>query len=158
SDITLKTSEAGEFINKARELIRQGQHSPAINQLADALKHHPSDFEIGQIQLLLGQSYMKTGVNDISIGYFEKARQNPLFKSQADLGIAEASFSEGNKELAFTRVIDVMLNEKDEKIKSDAETLFHKISPLKSVILVSTDPAGAKVTINGQDVPQVTPV
>jgi tetratricopeptide (TPR) repeat protein len=158
SDLALKTSEAGQFINKGRELIRQGQHAQAIEQLTESLKHNPSPGELGQVQILLGQSSIKTGANDIAIGYFEKAKQNESFKSQADLGIAEASFNAGNKDLALSRVIDVMLNEKDEKIKSDAESLFHKISPLKSVILISTEPPGAKVTVNGQDIAQPTPL
>jgi len=158
SEVTLKTSEAGQFINKGRELIRQGQHQQAIEQLAESLKHNPSPGEVGQVQLLLGQSYIKTGNHDIALGYFEKAKLSENIKSQADLGIAEASFNAGNKDLALSRVIDVMLNEKNEKIKSDAETLFHKISPLKSVILISTDPPGARVSVNGQDIAQPTPL
>jgi pSer/pThr/pTyr-binding forkhead associated (FHA) protein/tetratricopeptide (TPR) repeat protein len=158
SEVTLKTSEAGQFINKGRELMRQGQSQQAIDQFAESLKHNPSPREIAQIQLLLGNAYIKTGANDIAISYFEKAKLNPEFKSQADLGIAEASLNAGNKDVALSRVIDVMLNEKDEKIKSDAETLFHKISPLKSVIFVSTEPTGAKISINGQEISQPTPV
>ncbi|MFO1518544.1 MAG: PEGA domain-containing protein [bacterium] len=158
SDVTLKTSEAGQYINKGRELMRQGQFQPAIDQFAESLKHNPSPTELAQVQILLGQCSTKTGANDVAIAYFEKAKQVEGYKGQADLGIAEASFNSGNKDVALSRVIDVMLNEKDEKVKSDAETLFRKISPLKSVILVSTDPPGAKVTINGQDVAQPTPL
>lgn len=158
AEVPLRTSEAGSFINKGRDLIRQGQYPQAIDQLAEALKHNPSEQEISQIQVLLGGAYIKTGAYDVAIGYFEKAKQNETYKGQADLGIAEASFASGKKDIAISRVIDVILNDKNEKVKSDAETLFHKISPLKSVVLVSTEPPGAKVTLNGQEISQPTPI
>jgi tetratricopeptide (TPR) repeat protein len=158
TEVALKTSEAGQFINKGKDLVHQAQYPQAIEQLAEALKHNPSPAEIGQVQLALGNAYIKTTAYDVAIGYFEKAKMNPDFKSLADLGISEAAFAAGNKDLALARVIDVMINEKDEKIKSDAETLFHKISPVKSVILVSTEPPGAKVSVNGQDISQPSPL
>ncbi len=158
AEVPLRTSEAGVFINKGRDLIRQGQYAPAIDQLAEALKHNPTEQEIAQIQILLGNAYIKTGAYEVAIGYFEKAKLNESYKAQADLGIAEASLNSGKKEVAISRVIDVILNAKNEKTKSDAETLFHKISPLKSVILVSTEPPGAKVTLNGQEISQPTPL
>lgn len=158
AEIPLRTSEAGSFVNKGRDLIRQGQYQQAIDQLAEALKHNPSEQEIGQIQILLGNAYIKTSAFDVAIGYFEKAKLNEAYKGQADLGIAEASLGAGKKDVAISRVLDVLLNEKDEKLKSDAETLFHKISPLKSVVLVSTEPPGAKVTLNGQEISQLSPI
>ncbi len=158
AEIPLRTSEAGSYVNKGRDLIRQGQYQQAIEQLSKALEFNPSGPEVGQIQVLLGNAYIKTGAFDIAIGYFEKAKLNETYKGQADLGIAEASFNAGKKDVAISRVIDVILNEKDEKIKSDAETLFHKISPLKSVVLVSTEPPGAKVTLNGQEISQLSPI
>ncbi len=158
AEVPLRTSEAGAFINRGRDLIRQGQYAQAIDQLSEALKHNPSEQEVAQIQVLLGSSYIKTGAYDVAIGYFEKAKQNETYKGQADLGIAEASFANGKKDIAISRVIDVILNDKNEKIKSDAETLFHKISPLKSVVLVSTDPPGAKITLNGQEISQPSPI
>jgi len=157
-DVSLKTSEAGQFINKGRDLIKQGQYPQAIEQLAESLTHNPSPAEVGQVQIALGNAYIKTGAYDVAIGYFEKAKLNPNYKSLGDLGIAEAAFAAGNRDLALARLIDVMINEKDEKIKSDAETIFHKVSPVKSVVLVSTDPPGAKVSINGQDIAQPTPL
>ncbi len=157
-EVTLRTSEAGEYINKGRNLIRQGQYQQAIEPLAESLKHNPSPYEIGQVQILLGNAYIKTGAYDVALGYFEKAKLNTQFKGQANLGIAEANFKAGNNEVALARAIDVMLNETDNKIKSEAEALFHKMSPLKSVILVSSEPSAAKVTLNGQEVSQVTPL
>lgn len=158
AEITLRTSEAGSYVNKGRDLIRQGQYQQAIEELSKALEFNPSGPEVSQIQVLLGNAYIKTGAFDIAIGYFEKAKSNETYKGQADLGIAEASFNAGRKDIAISRVIDVMLNEKNEKVKSDAESLFHKISPLKSVVLVSTDPPGAKVTLNGQEISQLSPI
>ncbi len=158
TEVNLKTSEAGEFINKAREYIRQAQYSPAIEQLAEALKHNPSPLELGDIQLLLGNSYVKTGAFDVATGYFEKAKTNESLKGQADLGLAEANLGAGRKEVAVTYLINVMLNEKSEKVKSDAETLFHKVSPMKSVLLINTDPPGAQVSLNGEVVSQTTPI
>jgi len=158
TEVNLKTSEAGEFINKAREYIRQAQYSQAIEQLAEALKHNPSPLELGDVQLLLGNSYVKTGAFDVATGYFEKAKANESLKGQADLGLAEANLGAGRKEVAVTYLINVMLNEKNEKVKSDAETLFHKVSPMKSVLLINTDPPGAQVSLNGEVVSQTTPI
>jgi len=158
TEVNLKTSEAGEFINKAREYIRQAQYSQAIEQLAEALKHNPSPLELGDIQLLLGNSYVKTGAFDVAIGYFEKVKAIESLKGAADIGLAEANVGAGRKDVAITYLINVMLNEKNEKTKSDAEGLFHKISPMKSVLLITTDPPGAQVSINGEVVSQTTPI
>ncbi len=157
-EVALKTSAAGQYINKGKDLIRQGQYQQAIEQFAESLNHHPGALEVGQIQTLLGNCYIKTGANDIAISYFEKARTQEKYRGQADLGIAEANLNSGNKDVALSKIVDLMINEKDEKIKSDAENLFHKISPLKSVILVSSDPPGAKLTLNNREIAQATPV
>ncbi len=157
-EISLKTSEAGEHINKGRNLIKQGQYQQSIDPLVEALKHNPSAGEAVEIQILLGSAYLKIGTNDLAVSYFEKAMTNEKFKGRAELGLAEAHYNAGNPDLAISKLADVLINEKDEKVKSDAETYFHKISPIKSVILLSSEPAGAQVTINGQEISQPTPL
>ncbi|MBF0493137.1 MAG: PEGA domain-containing protein [Deltaproteobacteria bacterium] len=158
-ELSLKTSEAGQFINKGKELISQGQYAQAVDQLSEALKHNPSAFELADINYHLGLSYIQTKTFDVAQTYLEKAKaSSPQFKSKADLAIAEALLGAGNSAQALNITVDLILNEKDEKLKSDAETLFHKISGLKSVFLVSTTPPGAKVTVNGQEIGQASPV
>jgi hypothetical protein len=55
-------------------------------------------------------------------------------------------------------LIDVVLNTKDEKLKSEAESVYHRLYPRNSVIYVASDPPGATVTVNDNPIGQATPV
>ena len=44
------------------------------------------------------------------------------------------------------------------KVRSDAGLLFQQLSPLKSVLYVTSDPGEARVFVNSQPIPQPTPL
>ncbi len=160
-ELSLKTSAAGQFINKGKELLSQDQYAQAKDQLAEALNHSPSEMELADINYHLGIASTRTNVFDIAQAYFEKSKSYAPYKNKANLAIAEALLGAGNSAQALNITVDLMLNlnaKEEAKLKSDAETLFHKIAGLKSVFLVSTTPAGAKVSVNGQEIAQASPV
>lgn len=158
ANFNLNTSPAGEFINKGRQLLKAGQYNEAVSNLAEALKRNPEPTELAQVHMLLGQAFLKTQTYDQALAYFQKAKDSPEYEKQADLGAAEAHAGLGQNDQALVKLINIVLNTKDEKIKSDAETLYHKISPMKSVLYVASDPPGAALSINGNPIGQATPV
>ena len=158
ANFNLATSPAGEFINKGRQLLKAGQYNEAVSNLAEALKRNPEPTELAQVHMLLGQAFLKTQTYDQALAYFQKAKEAPEYEKQADLGAAEAHAGLGQNDQALVKLINIVLNTKDEKIKSDAETLYHKISPMKSVLYVASDPVGAALSINGNPIGQATPV
>ncbi len=158
ANFNLATSPAGEFINKGRQLLKAGQYNEAVSNLAEALKRNPEPTELAQVHMLLGQAFLKTQTYDQALAYFQKAKESPEYEKQADLGAAEAHAGLGQNDQALVKLINIVLNTKDEKIKSDAETLYHKISPMKSVLYVASDPVGASLSINGNPIGQATPV
>jgi len=158
ANFNLNTTPAGEFINKGRQLIKVGQYNEAIENLAEALKRQPEATELAQIHMLLGQAFIKTQTYDQALAYFQHAKDSPEYAKSAELGMAEAYSGMNQNDKALVSIIDVVLNTKDEQIQSDAETLYHKISPMKSVLYVATDPAGAQLSINGNPIGQATPV
>ncbi|MCE9624516.1 MAG: PEGA domain-containing protein [Deltaproteobacteria bacterium] len=158
ANFNLNTSPAGEFINKGRQLIKVGQYNEAIEQLAEALKKGPEATELAQIHMLLGQAFTKTQTFDQALAYFQRAKDSPEYAKSAELGMAEAYAGLGQNDKALVSLINIVLNTKDEKIQSEAETLYHKISPMKSVLYVATEPVGAQISINGNPLAQATPV
>jgi pSer/pThr/pTyr-binding forkhead associated (FHA) protein/predicted negative regulator of RcsB-dependent stress response len=158
ANYNLMTTPAGEFINKGRDLVKKGQYNEAIEQLAEALKRNPEATELSQIHILLGDAFVQNKTYDQALAYYQKARENPEYATRADLGIAEAYAGLGQNDQALVKLVDTVLNTKDEKTRSDAESLYHKIYPMKSVLYLTTQPPGAAVTVNGNPVGQVTPV
>jgi len=158
ANFNLNTSPAGEFINKGRQLLKAGQYNEAVTNLAEALKRNPEATELAQVHMLLGQAFLKTQTYDQALAYFQKAKESPEYEKQADLGAAEAHAGLGQNDQALVKLINIVLNTKDEKIKSDAETLYNKISPMKSVLYVASEPPGAQLSINGNPIGQATPV
>lgn len=158
ANFNLNTSPAGEFINKGRQLVKAGQYNEAIEQLAEALKRNPEPTELAQVHMLLGQSFVKTQTFDQALAYFQRAKDSPEYAKPAELGMAEAYAGLGQNDKALVALINIVLNTKDEKTLSDAESLYHKISPMKSVLYVATEPVGAQISVNGNPISQVTPV
>lgn len=158
ADFNLETSPAGAFINRARDLFKQGKTQAAIEQLAEALKHQPDSMELSQIHLLLGESFLKSKNYDQAVAYFQKEIDSTEYGAQARLGLAQAFSGQGKQDQALIQVVDVYLKTQDEKLKSQAESAFKVISPMKSVLYVTSDPKGAEVTINGNAIGQNTPV
>ncbi|MFO1464581.1 MAG: PEGA domain-containing protein [bacterium] len=158
ANFNLNTSPAGEFINKGRQLLKAGQYNEAVENLAEALKRQPEATELAQIHMLLGQAFLKTQTFDQALAYFQRAKDSPEYAKSAELGMAEAYSGLGQNDKALVALINIVLNTKDEKIQSDAESLYHKISPMKSVLYVATEPPGAQISVNGNPISQATPV
>jgi pSer/pThr/pTyr-binding forkhead associated (FHA) protein/tetratricopeptide (TPR) repeat protein len=158
ANFNLITTPAGEFLNKAKQFIKDGKYNEGIEQLAEALRQNPEATEQAQINMLLGESFLKTQSYDQAIAYYQRAKSNPEFEKFAELGIAEASLGLGQKDQALIKLLNVYLNTNDPKIRSAAENLYAKISPMKSVLYIATEPVGATVSINGNPIGQGTPV
>lgn len=154
----LMTSPAGEFVNKGREFLKKGQYNEAIEQLAEALKRNPEATELSQINMLLGEAFLQNKTYDQALTYFQKAKENPEYAARANLGIAEAQAGSGQKDQALIGLVDTVFNTKDEKLRSQAQTLYGKLFPMKSVLYVATEPPGASIQVNGNTIGQVTPV
>ncbi|MGH7830577.1 MAG: PEGA domain-containing protein, partial [Candidatus Binatia bacterium] len=157
ANYNLATTPAGEYINKGRELIRKGLYNEGIEQLAEALKRNPEPTEMSQIHLLLGNAFLKTKTYDQALAYYQKAKESPENVLPAELGLAEAYAGLGQNAQALSKLIDIVLNTKDAKIRSQAETLYHQIYPMRSTIYVASEPAGAQVLINDKPF-GVTPI
>ena len=159
SKIELKTSKAGEFINRAREYRHSGQYQQAIGELVEALKLETGEREKAEIHLLLGDSYAMMGNNENALTYFEQAKAHPDFYYRALVGLARVQLASGNRSASLTNLVEVFLNVTDaDPLKKEAFSVFKQLSPLKSVVYVSTEPAGATVYLNNQEVSQKTPM
>lgn len=157
--IELKTSKVGEFINRAREYRHTGQYQPAIDELVEALKLDAADREKAEIHLLLGDNYFMMGNNQNALTYFEQAKSHADFYYRALVGLARANLATGNRTASLTGLVEVFLNITDaDPLKKEALSVFKQLSPLKSVIYVSTEPSGATVYVNNQEAQQKTPV
>ncbi len=155
---SLITTAAGEFINKGRTHLKRGQVNEAIENLAEALKRNPSGTEISYVHTLLGDAFLQSKTYDQSLAYFQKAAESPEYATQAQLGMAEAHAGLGQNDQALLKVIKVLVSSKDPKIQSQADSIYHKMYPLKSVLYIATQPEGANVSISGNPIAQVTPV
>ena len=158
AEIPLKTSAAGEKIIAGKEAFNRGTYEEAIQQLAQVFDLSPSDPEVAQTRYLLGQCYLQLGDFPKAEGYFEQARDNPDFKYWALLGIAQVYGAQQQVTAALPPLVEVFMNATDEEVKKQANAVFQKISPLKSVVYVYTDPAGAAVFVNEKKIEQATPV
>lgn len=154
----LDTSPAGVYINKGRNLLKKGRYNDAIEQFAEALNRQPEASELSQTHLLLGEAFINTKTYDKALAYYKKAGENPLLASEAKLGEALALSGLGEKNQAILKVTEVFIQTKDPTIKSEAETIYTKISPTRSLIYVLSEPAGAEVLVGENAVPSKTPV
>ncbi len=59
---------------------------------------------------------------------------------------------------ALQILVGVLVASEDSRVRSDAGILFQKISPLKSVVYIASDPPGAHVFINGPEMTEATPL
>lgn len=157
-EIPLKTTIAGEYINAGNILLNKGLYKDAIAQFAEAFKNTPTARETAQTQYLLGSCYARLGDASTAAGYFEQARQHPDFQLQSMLGLASIYGSAKDMNKAFPLLVEVMLKAQDEQLKRDATAVFQQISPLRSIMYIYTDPAGATVTVNDKPIEQKTPL
>lgn len=158
TEVALKTSEAGDRLNRARAAIDRALYQEAINELADALTKQATASETAFAHYLLGQAYLRLGDLQRARGYFEQAKTDEGQKYKAILGLVNVDAIEGKVNAALPLLVDVLLNAKDETIKREANDLFQKISPFRSVVYVYSDPPGAIVIVNDKKIDQTTPV
>lgn len=157
-ELTLKTTVAGEFIQKGKLALSKGATQEAINELSEGLKQNPTVHETAQIQYLLGTAYTALGNIPTAQGYFEQAKNDPEVKYAAMLGLVGIYHMQGQNQMALPLLVDVMLNAQDPDVKQQATNAFKSISPLRSVMYIYSDPAGATVSVNDQPLSQRTPI
>jgi len=158
ASVKLKTSIAGAHINNARLAMNRRLWQEAINELAQALSSDPAPSEVALSNLMLGQCYFNLNDLQRATGYFEKARESDEQKYEAMLGLVNVYAVQQQTNRALPLLVEVMLKAKDEEVKREANDLFQKISPFRSVIYVYSDPPGADVVVNDKKVAQQTPV
>lgn len=156
--IQLKTSKVGDHIQKALKYRQAGAYEEAVAELVEALKAGGSDQERAQVHYLLGSSFFLKTDYQQALHYFEQAKSHPQYYLKGLVGMARTYEALGQKDPALTTLIEVMLKvEQDEEVKVEARALFQKLSPLKSVIYIASEPAGATIVVNNQELAQKTP-
>lgn len=155
---TLKTSKVGENINRAKNHFANAHYDEAIAELVDALQMGTQAAEKAEIHWLMGQSYFALGNYERALAYFAEAESSADFKIRAWVGMAETLHATHNRDDALKLLVKAMLNmPNDENLKREARTLFTKISPIMSVVYMTTEPTGATLFVNGVEVEQKTP-
>lgn len=158
TEIDLKTTVAGGFVNEAKLLMQKGRYQEAINSLTELFKNNPSLGEIAQSRYLIGSCFVHLGDLTTAEGYFKQAVEDEAMRYPAMLGLVSVYHGLGKKELAIPNLVEVLMNAKDEVVKREATALFLQISPLKSMMYIVSDPAGAKVYLNDKLLNDVTPM
>jgi pSer/pThr/pTyr-binding forkhead associated (FHA) protein/tetratricopeptide (TPR) repeat protein len=158
ANVQLKTSVAGAHLNNAKLAMSRQMFQEAINELAEALSSQPAPSEVANANYLLGVCYLN--MNDIqrAMGYFEQARENETFRYPAMLGLVNGYAMMDKADSALPLLVEVLLKAKDEATKKEANSLFQKISPFRSVMYIYSDPPGASVVVNDKTIAQKTPV
>ncbi len=158
ADIVMKTSEAGELINKADVLIKEERFGEALPVLVEAFAKNPGPRETAQISYLVGICYLRQKTYKEARDYFNKAMLHEDFKFHGKLGLASVSFEEGDKNRSLQGVVEILTTSEDPKVRSDAGALFQRLSPLNSVMYITTEPPGARIYINSLEIQQTTPL
>lgn len=158
TEITLKTSPAGEKINQAKAMLNKGLYEEATNTLAEVFKLAPAPVEIAQTRYLLGTLYLRKGDFSKAKSYFGQAGEHSEFRYLAKIGVASVIAEEGSTAGALIPLVEVLLNAKEDEVLKEANMLLRKISPLRSVVYIHSDPKGADIFLNGELVEQKTPV
>lgn len=158
AEIPLKTSEAGEWINKADALLKEDRYAEALPLLVEAFSKRPSPQETAHISYMIGICYLRQKSLKEAKDYFAKSMAHDDFKYAGRLGIASVTFEEGDRVKSLQMLVEILVSSEDPKVRSDAGALFQKISPLNSVMYVTSDPAGARTFVNGVEMSQQTPL
>jgi tetratricopeptide (TPR) repeat protein len=158
AEVPLKTSAAGELINKADALMKEARYAEALPVLVDALSKSPSELETAQISYMVGLCYLKQKSYKEAQDYFLKAMQNDAYKFPGRLGIATVIFEQGDRMKALQLLVEVLVSAEDAKVRTDGGALFQRLSPLKSVLYITSEPSGARVFVNSSEVEQKTPL
>ncbi|MBX7149075.1 PEGA domain-containing protein [bacterium] len=157
--IVMKTSKVGQMIAKAKEEKQNGQYQDAINNLIEALKIGGSDKEKADIRILLGDSYYLMGDYDRAFSFYEEMAAETPYRYRALLGKARILNIRGDKQGSLRLLSEIFLNlTPQDPLLNEAASLFKQLSPLKSVMYITTEPKGATVMVNGRDMGQKSPV
>jgi hypothetical protein len=158
AEIQLKTSEAGELVNRADLLMKEERYAEALPILVDAYSKRPTGRETAQISYLIGVSYLRQKSLKEAQDYFLKAMEHDDYKYPARLGIASVTLEQGDRNKALQLLVEVLVASEDPKVRAEAGNLFQRISPLKSVMYVTSEPPGARVFVNGMEMAEKTPM
>lgn len=158
TEITLKTSPAGDKINQAKAMLNKGLYEEATQTLAEVFKLAPAPVEIAQTRYLLGTLYLRKGDFSKAKSYFAQSGEHLEFRYLGKIGVASVIAEEGSTAEALIPLVEVLLNAKEDEVLKEANTLLRKISPLRSVVYIHSDPKGADIFLNGEPVEQKTPV
>lgn len=158
TEITLRTSAAGEKLNLARSFLRQGAYESSLQSLSEVFNLGPSEGEAAEARYLLGNAYLGMGAAEKAYGYYQHARQHEKYKYWSQLGLAKVFALQGKTAQALIPLVDVLLNAQEEVIVKEANNFLREISPLRSVVYIQSDPPGAEVYLNDKKLAQATPV
>jgi pSer/pThr/pTyr-binding forkhead associated (FHA) protein/tetratricopeptide (TPR) repeat protein len=161
TNIELKTSKMGELINEAKEQIRNEQKQNAIELLISALKFGGSAREKAEVYYLLGTVYNQQKNYTQAIPYLDRARSHKDFKHRAAIQQVRSYQGQNNKVGALKMIVEVLANINSDtpvETRIEANSVFKLLSPVKSVMYIYTEPAGARVFINDNLVHQNTPL
>lgn len=159
--LVLETSKVGAMLNLAREQTANGMAGEAMNTLVEALKYGGSAKEKAEVYFMLGEAYLNQNQHALAEPYFEKARADASYSLRAALGLAKAYNGQKKENQALATVIEVLANlpsDAPPSLRGEANAVFKKVSPIKSVIYIYTDPAGADVYINDKKLSQQSPL
>jgi pSer/pThr/pTyr-binding forkhead associated (FHA) protein/tetratricopeptide (TPR) repeat protein len=158
TEIEMKTTVAGEFINAGKHLMQKGRYKEAIEKLSDVFKNSATPGETAQTRYLIGSCFVH--LNDLSTAeaYFKQALEDEVMKHPSMLGLVSVYHGLGRKNEAVPHLVEVLLNSRDGEIKREAHTLFQQVSPLRSMMYILTDPEGATVKLNDKIIEEKTPV
>lgn len=157
-EVPLRTSLAGDKINQAKSFVNQGMFPEAIQSLSDVFAQTPTPRETAEARYLLGNIFLTLKDYSKAQGYYEQAREHDDFKYWAKLGIVSVLAELGQTQQALIPLVEVLLNAKDEFVLKEGHNTLRKISPLRSVVYIQSEPAGAHVYLNDSKLGQVTPV
>jgi len=158
AEVTLQTSAAGAKINEAKSFYRQAIYPNALQSLSDVFNLNPTDGETAETRYLLGNTYLAMGEPEKAFGYYEQAAKNEKYKYWGKLGMSKVLAAEHLTPQALLPLVEVLLNAKEEEIQKEANIVLRDVSPLRSVVYIQSEPAGAEVYLNDKKLAQATPV
>jgi pSer/pThr/pTyr-binding forkhead associated (FHA) protein/tetratricopeptide (TPR) repeat protein len=159
--IHLKTSKIGELLNDAKDKVRHEDFEDAIDILINALKYGGSTREKAEVYYMLGSTYLKMKNYTDAKSYLEKASAHKDFYHLANLGIVQIYHANKDTVKALKLIVEIMVNidaNTPSPIRTEANSVFKQISPVKSVMYIYTDPPKAKVFVNDKPLSQATPL
>ncbi len=157
-EIVLKTSPAGEKINQAKANLNQELYQEAVQALSDSFTLNPTERETAEARYLLGNVYLTLKDFQKAYGYYDQAKSHDDFKYWAKLGMANVLSEQKMATQALVPLVEVFLNAKEEAVLREGHNILRKISPLRSVVYIQSEPAGAILYLNDKKLEQTTPI